>query len=351
MQKHIFIYVVKRSDDPFLGIKEKIINSNTTDIILDITLSDHEYELVRLVEYSWRRYVRLFFYKKIFKKIEIKLLSKSRNSDGVLIYLSDEGVWAEVVKKIARDIPYCKLINVQHGFFTLTEKDSYQESKLRKLLNKISCLVFKYPAYGFGFGGAKFDSYICYGEKEKNWLMMHGIQEVEVNPKLIKHEFIARFNSSKKINTNEKRMVFLLPTTIPGSGFCKLSTFLEQITPLIKFLSFYSERKVLLRLHPGGDTVVDKKDIASSSLKESIDIDKNKFLHETLADNPIVLSANSTALFEAHLVGRCAIAVATACYHDSIHYLDRKIDLREKHWKQSVLKHIEDWKVTTLDLK
>ena len=63
---NIFVTVVSRLDDPFLGFYEDMTDENYAHI----QLTANQTALVYKVEYSLRKYTRFLYYSRIYKQIE-----------------------------------------------------------------------------------------------------------------------------------------------------------------------------------------------------------------------------------------------------------------------------------------
>lgn len=344
MTTHIFVYVVKRRDDPFLGIKYYISRKLSDNSIVDVRLSNSDYNLINDVEYSWRRYVRFLYYRNIFVRlqqlIEQAVVAKSDN----FIYLSDEGLWGVFLNTyLKKSLPKFTSINVQHGYFGLSGNDPVSYYRHRKIINRLVYFFLRGPAFGYGFGGAEFDIYLCYGTAEAQWLRKVGNKKIHICLDLIKWGLIARYSTVSESN-DTSNVVFMLPASVPGSAFsCNLEQFLDKVTPLVKYLKINFNSNITLRLHPGNDFRKDKIIIENSRIANIVSIDREEDIINTLACHPVVFSAHSTALFEAHVLGRCAIALSSSCYNRKISYLDRILYLDSEGWRDDLHRFIDSW--------
>ncbi len=344
MRNHVFVYVLDRSDDPFLGIKNNIAQGGDPGSIIDIKLSPDEYACIRRVEYTWRRYVRFLYYRKIFLRLKKVIGDVLRRENDNIVYMSDEGIWGVFLNQTFRaSAPPFVTVNVQHGFFELNQSGGKPGYKLRSMLNTILLPLLKGPAFGYGFGGSGFDIYLCYGADEEDWLRQLGHDQVYACPELIKWDFVQRYRSMEE-SSDMSRVVFILPALVPGASFgCGLPEFLQTITPLIEYLAIVHHCRVTIRMHPGGNAEKESAMILASPLVQYVEVDQERDIANTLASNPVVLSAHSTALFEAQVVGRCAIAVSSRCYDRPIHYLHRVVDLQESGWEEKLDTYLEQY--------
>ena len=93
---NVFIYVVRREDDPFYGFKDAMRRRDVDYI--DLIFSDETYDHIRDVEYTTKRYLMFLYYKKVYNELysRLKELLISNGDEEVFIYLADEGFWAEM---------------------------------------------------------------------------------------------------------------------------------------------------------------------------------------------------------------------------------------------------------------
>lgn len=333
--RHIFVYVLDRADDPFAGIKSCLLNKEQNSSIIDIRLAPEDYECIHRVEYTWRRFVRFLYYGAVYRTLIKKIKGALSSQEENIVYMSDEGVWGVFLNRMCRNLEKDFLsVNVQHGFFDLSFSE--KPYRLRRITNRFFYPFLKGPVYGYGFGGGNFDIYLCYGSSEVDYLKGMGHRDVFACPKLIKWKLIQTY-MSMDVSKDISNIAFILPTAVPGSGFaCSLSEFLHVIEPLVRYLITKHGCRVTLRKHPGGNAEQEDAAILSSPLAGLVEIDQEENIIYTFAKNPIIFSAHSTALFEAQLLGRCAIGVSTRCYGQPIHYLRRMIDLRQPDWKEKI---------------
>jgi hypothetical protein len=343
MNLHICINVVERFDDHFYGIKELIENEDSHKFI-EINLDKGSFKLVNNVEYSTKKYYRAFFYKKIYKELE-KKIHKEINAypaEKVYLYISDEGVWAEIIKKI-RDKLYkiikkdFKIINIQHGYF----ESMFMPSEVgigrivRIVINHISTLIFGIPNFGRGFGQGGLDSYLVFTQKGKAFLDSQGNQEVFVAPNIIKSNFINRYrNFIKDIDENgiKKNILFAMPHFVSDPYWkTSLKDFLELVHPI--FINLHnSGYKVLLRFHPGMKKEEWEYVLNKSKIGSFVSVDFERDVGKSIANNSYIFSINSTTLFEGFMVGKVPVQLntnllkTTLDYNHEIISLDKPLD-------------------------
>ncbi|GAB1266012.1 hypothetical protein [Aurantivibrio infirmus] len=318
---HIFLYVVERVDDPFHGLINRLDQFESEKVVV-IRLAKKEYDVINRIEYSIRKYVRIFYYKNIFSKIEYeieKAVLENQSYENINIYLSDEGIWAEVIRKIQSSLAkkgiLLKTINVQHGFFVLGRWLSEKNIGIaaRKFVNTISRSLFGHPNLGMAFGRGGLDTYLVYGEKEKRFLESEGVEDIYVCPSLIKNGFIERFRLFEARNTlGTKHMLFVMPHFVPGTGMkCNLKHLLDYLSPIFRSINERFGYTVLIRFHPGADRGSWEGEYLESPVSNYAKIDESKDIAESMSKSDYVLGLHSTALFEAGIVGKVPISLQT----------------------------------------
>jgi hypothetical protein len=353
---HIFLHVVKRDKDFFSGVKKILLDFHQVNL-KDIYLTSNQYELVDTAEYSKNIFIKstselkilrriftyLGIYKYLFNKIE-KNIGKTKPKK-VILYLADEGVWGEVIKIFEKKIieKYkikVELINIQHGFFTLIPT-SYLN--LRKLLNKVSLLITGYPLIGYGFGGSTLSSYFVYGEMERKYIQKKSPHSsVFVSPYICKYELIKKVEEVQVAigkNETEIRSNILFAAQINDinpDALYNEEEITKKISPL--FENLYNKGfNIYYRLHPA----IQNKDFYYALLKkynifDKVIISNESSLNEDLAKSCIVLSLQSTTLYDGYVLNRMPVIVRglTKAFdftvpHENIKLdenLDRQID-------------------------
>ena len=213
---HVFIYPVQRPEDPFLGLKHLLSKQRLArHVIVEARLAPEENKLVRKVEYSRRRYARFLYYRPVFQKLEQLLGEALRRVDKdswTVLYLSDEGVWAQLLRDFRKRFPDRKIlsVNVQHGLaYPVPSKYKAARRAVNLLLRK----TWGYPAFGMGsLGGAgsgTFDIYLAYDKKLCDFISDCTGDLVYACPSIIKYGLFQRFhaaaNSRANSNGTQKR--------------------------------------------------------------------------------------------------------------------------------------------------
>lgn len=340
--EHIFIYVVQRVDDPFEGVKIALSQDDcVSHRLLDMRLTESEYALVRRVEYSKQKYIRVIFYRRLYKALEARLLAALEQSpaDAVCVYLADEGVWAEWLRGVRRKhTGRIHTINIQHGLFLLERQywETDFAARVRAVVNGVSRLIWGYPLLGLAFGRGGFDVYLCYGESVKAFLQAQGNAHVYVCPLIIKAHMINRYAQAwaraGAQQTSKGGVLIPLPACVPGTEFaCKLDEFLEVIRPLVEYCRRVRKLGVTIRFHPGREREACLSVLKASSLAALVEVDEHDDIVDSLVRSDFVVAVHSTVLFEAGVLGKVPVAVRSRCFDSPLPMPHECIDMREDY--------------------
>ena len=327
---HLFFYLVKRPKDFFTGVK-KILNQHENIIAKDIVLGDKYYDFVDNAEYAKVLFFntaselkilrRAINYGKVFNELEklvFNAVKENKGSNKLYFYLADEGVWGEFIKVLKQQITNkfsvsITIINIQHGFFMLEESSALG---VRKIINKISKIFYRYPILGLGFGGSKLDTYFVYGELEKDFVRKISPQsKVIVSPMICKGELLDEVyelqRSNSKIDEKIRKSILFAATFNEIDPLCLYNEeeISEKLAPL--FRKIYEKGYVIYyRLHPA---IPDKDRYLALIQKYGIDkfiiIANDNKLSEYLVKVGTVMALQSTTLYDGYIVGRMPIIV------------------------------------------
>lgn len=344
---HIFITILNRNNDKYLGIKKQIshyVNHSCEDIVL----TPEAQKIFRKVEYGARKYFREFYYRPVFKELESSLIQSINSSQGnILVYLQDEGVWSEFLKFLIKkhNLHHVNFINVQHGFL-MKNKYTPKRDKVIKLINSFYQLTFGFPKLGIGpFKGA-FSHYLLFHEEL--------IDEVPKSskaiacPNLINRSFIDNYkNQEKRIESDCKSVLIALQLNVPF-GFYSVSfeESLKTLIPIIDSLKNDFKYKIFLRRHPGMDEKYFVELINSIGLSNKIILDTLP-LEDSINRSLYIMSFNSTILFEASLINRIPVIIDNKTFdlsHFPIKYnmIDTDLDILGQLEKIFKIKPIEN---------
>jgi len=318
---HIFINVVERRYNPFFKIRSDLMNSDN-DHVYNFKLSSETLNKILNVEYSGKRRVRFLYYRNVFIEIKQKLQSLLLKLEDkqVFVYLTDEGVWSEMLKSILKNIDTVnvKTVMVQHGLHFIEEPPS--NLKLRKFINKLTELIFGYPSYGYGYIGSNLDYYLVYSACDRDYVKAKNSQSLAFScPKLIKYDFIQEYKAEAKlvaadIGQEREKVLFAMEPLIPTSGVnCTEIEMYEKMSSLFTEISSITKSKILFRPHPAMNASKTKRLISKLSYKDIIVFDCESSLNRVLSTVDFVLSIHSTVLFDAMLVGKVPIQIITPC--------------------------------------
>lgn len=326
---HIFAHVVDRNDDPFDGIRHQLASAPERHEIRELRLSSEVYECVRKVEYSFRKNWRFFYYPQVFRELQAGLEKALGDSQAAVVYLADEGVWAEFLRDFRRRWPHPFLaVDVQHGFEYLARPRS---TVARRAVNAASKALLGFPAFGMGpFGGAGagvFDVYLTYDQPTAVFITRHTGDLAFPCPEVIKHRFLSRAQAereeARRRGDDGAQVIFALQPLIrgmlnrPAIRFTPLQT-MEHLRPLAKLMLERYGRRLKLRLHPGMNRERTLQDYRRSGLADLADIDESRDVAAILARCSLALSYDSTVLWEALLVGVVPVSVQGPCFRGDL---------------------------------
>ncbi len=339
---HCFIYPVQRPEDPFLGLKHLLSKQRLArHVICEARLAPEEYELVRKIEYSRRRYARFFYYKPVFQKLEELLTNtfrRTKREDWLVLYLSDEGVWAEFLRDIRKRFPGRKIlsVNVQHGL-AYPVPSKYKAA--RRAINWALRKVWGYPAFGMGsLGGAgagAFDIYLAYDKILCDFISDCTGDLVYACPSIIKYGLFQRFqaaNSRAKFNGARKRVMFAAqpmdpvifsPAKLNGN----LIGVFRELSSVAQLLAEKHGQKMLFRFHPGMERDETMAAFQQGGISRHAEIDEIPDLAESLARCDIVMSLFSTVLWEASVLGLVPVSVHGAFHQARLPFPHEVLDV------------------------
>ena len=334
MKAHIFLNVIERRYNPFSKIFPTL-DVGSEDIVLQSKLDAETLETILEVEYSWKRRYRFFYYGKAFKSVKRALgqsLDEVSSADEVLIYITDEGVFSEIVLHAVKKLGSSKKIKyvmVQHGLHYLEEPPA--NLKIRKFANMLSITLLGFPAFGYGFVGSNLDVYFVYTKSDKDFIEERLNSTVVVCPKTLKQDFLLEFEALEieQLKQDEGIILFAMEPVTPASGV-KGSEFevYESMSEFVFRVSELTRKTIVFRPHPGSNREDVLSMISQLSYCELIEVDVSPSLNEALVRSDFVMSIHSTVLFDALLVGKVPIQVVSD-FEDRVLHLDQElIDLR-----------------------
>jgi hypothetical protein len=318
IMNHIFVHVVRATQDPFSGLKNAILNDGD-DRIVDLRFTEVEFDLIDRVEYSERRFFRAFYYPRIFQRLVERLdrAIAEMEDQPANVYFSDEGVWAvfwAAYRKSSGKIGQIRGVNVQHGF-ALLRPAKFQP--VRRIINAISTLVTGFPTMGYGslggVGAGAFDLYLTYDTTTARFIQNQLGCNALAAPRLIKHDLIQSFSAIPRVQHDEARILFAMNINMRGSPInCDVGETFDELLDLAILLRDLQARLVL-RLHPGMNAHEEAIRFSGHPISKVADLDVHTSLHASMAETDIVMSFVSTVLWESGLLGLLPVQVVCAC--------------------------------------
>lgn len=294
------------------------MSADGDDRIADVRFDDADFDLIDRTEYADRRFLRFFYYPRIFRRLGQKLddALSAAGDEPTIVYFSDEGVWAAFwdAYRRKRARTNVKAVNVQHGI-ALLRRARFQF--IRRVINALSQLATGYPCVGYGslggVGPRAFDLYLTYDASTARFVTEQtGCRALAV-PRLIKRELIQSFFETPKPIVDQCFVLFAMNINMRGSAVkCDAAATFDELLPLAIMLSDLGAR-LIVRLHPGMDRTREMERFAAHPLSGFAEIDLNAHQHDSLARSKIVMSFVSTVLWEGGLLGLLPVQVVCKC--------------------------------------
>jgi len=339
---HVFVYVVRRPEDPFLGLKHLLSQQRfIRHKISEVRLPPASYETVHRVEYSWRKTVRFLYYTSVFRHLENLLceaLTDCKSDNPCVIYFSDEGVWAEFLREFRSRRAQLPIIavNVQHGF---EHHVRIPDRHLRRIVNWLSMKWMGFPAFGMGcFGGVgsgAFEVYLTYDEATSDFIRDNTGDLAYECPSVIKHALFERFKVARQLLSHRRsgqEVMFALQPTIArifGRTNINGSTLdvFRELTLVAKLLVERHGRRMVFRAHPSmqHDRVMEQ--YCQSGIDRYADMAGPSELGDQLARCSVVMSYDSTVLWEAYILGLVPVSVQGNCYRGGLSFPHEVLDV------------------------
>jgi hypothetical protein len=362
--RHIFVHVVDRPEDPFRGLRRLLsLQLRAHHTFSEVRLSEKSYELIRKVEYSMAKYVRFLFYRHVFLHLEKALreaLSECRQGQLCVLYFSDEGVWAEFLRVFHGQHPNIAIlaVNVQHGI-EYHVRPKYR--KVRRAINWLSRRFCGYPAFGMGsFGGGGsgvFDIYLTYDKATRDFVREHTHDIAYACPSVIKEHLLERYrlvngSTAKKSEASQEVMFALQPAAgrilSPARINGNLLGVLRELTPLAKLLVEKHGKRMVLRPHPSMDRQKVAELCEQTAILHYADIDGILELGDRLARCGVVMSYDSTVLWDAYILGLVPISLQGNRHRSDLPFpheiLDVTVDLEAQLEKVLCLEIVEKYR-------
>lgn len=319
---HVFVDVVRSRHDHFAGLRAAIEREGLGDMV-DVRFSPAEFDWIDEVEYSERRFLRMLYYRRIFRSLVDRLdavIAAQRDGESVRVYFSDEGVWAVIWADYRRRLARSGVqgVNVQHGFALVRPA---RWMGLRRAVNAVSRLATGFACIGYGSlagaGPEPFELYLTYDEAGAAHIRATSGRAAIVAPHLIKHQLVTEFaRLPAACPDGPMRVLFAMNVKMRGSPIkCDVVETFDVLLPLAQALEKLDARLVI-RFHPGMDQQVETRRFLAHPIARHAELDERASLQMALAGSGMVMSLLSTVLWEAGLLGILPVQIMCRCCDD-----------------------------------
>lgn len=331
---HVFVYVVRSVEDHFSGIR-RALSFEAESRTIDVCFEEQDFDLIDRVEYTDKRFLRMFYYPALFRRLYAKLdqAISQAGSEKVNVYFADEGIWSVVWAQYRRrgGRSHVRGVNVQHGF---AEIRPVHTLPIRAFINAVSRIFVGFPCLGYGSlgggGAGAFDVYLTYDDAIAHYIHERLGCAALSAPRLIKHDLIAGFSEKRKktLPLQKPRVLFALNVKMRGSAIkCDIEETFDQLLPLAKAIQGYGA-SFALRLHPAMNAEIVGAQFVAHSISEFSEIDGYLSLHDSLAVTTISMSFLSSVLWESSLLGIMPVQIICACCNTAkLHYQREELTL------------------------
>jgi hypothetical protein len=265
---------------------------------------------------------RLFNYKKYFNSLNSFMNIEMKYEKSLLIFCVGEGFEISNLNNwLPDDLKKARKIALQHGMFYLNNK-WHRKLKLFlvKNINFITRLFFNFNISGLGFGGVKFDYYVVYGNKYKNYLLKK--QKWNRKNILVSGSILKPIQNNIQINKIGGGNCLLLLANFVEVKLLSKQKYINYLKLIVTALN-KRYKNVLVRPHP-------KMDLSILKNVGDVEITTTKSINEDFTDKEVVFSFYSSGLIDAALIGLPVIGIiipeVNYRYYD---FINKKIDIAE----------------------
>jgi hypothetical protein len=191
-----------------------------------------------------------------------------------------------------------------------------------------------FPAFGMGsFGGVGsgvFEVYLTYDKAVSDFIRVNTGDLAYECSSVIKHALLERFKVARQLLSdkcgNGQEVMFALQPTIDNIKGSTLDVF-RELTSVAKLLVERYGRRMVLRVHPGmqHDRVMD--DYRQSRIDRYAEMDGISERADRLARCTVVMSYDSTVLWEAFILGLVPVSVHGNCYRGDLSFPHEVLDV------------------------
>lgn len=325
---HVGLTLVPTRSDFFFFLRRWTEANRTENEFRQLSMPEHLLGVVGKVEYSWRWMLRPLYYHRIvhYLKTAIGEIADKAQVSGqeVILYLPDDGYWAELLVDIRAKLnARLKIIYVQHGMARL-ERISPISRWQRRVCNQLSRLLFGWPMFGLGFGSGAIDGYIVCLPKEAAHVRCNFGTPAYVAPWFVWAKLLDYAAARSDDAAMPRRLLFAASPLfsrridIFGRASKLQRQYFADIATCLQAIKEETKCEIVVRLHPNENRLRAEEMFRSSGLDRIARIDTNFNLVESLLECSFVMSYASTVLLEGALIGRVPIHFIPEAYpsHD-----------------------------------
>jgi hypothetical protein len=319
---HVGLTVVPTRSDFYFYLRNWVKAHESDNELVQIVLPDHFLKVVGKVEYSWRWMLRPFYYHRIadYLKTEIGRVAHQADAQQIVLYLPDDGYWAELLIDIRNKLNRrFKIVYVQHGMARL-ERISQASERLRRAFNKLSRFVFGWPMFGYGFGSGAVDSYVVCLPKEVDYIKTQFGTPAYAAPWFIWSKLLDYAATRNPPRSHPWRLLFAVSPLFARqidlfrTASKQRRQYFQDIATCLQAIKKETDCEIVVRFHPNEDRQQAEAMFQWSGLHEIAMIDQNFNLADSLLGCNFVMSYASTVLLEGALIGRVPVHFVPEAY-------------------------------------
>lgn len=321
---HIGLTVVPTRSDFFFFIRNWVEAHKSENDFIQLSLPEHLLNIVGKVEYSWRWMLRPLYYHQVSKYLKnaIGEVADRASAAGqeVILYLPDDGYWAELLVDIRAKLQArLKIVYVQHGMAKL-EPIGSTSLKLRRTFNRLSRQLFGWPMFGYGFGSGAIDAYVVCLPEEAAYVRDNFHTPAYAAPWFVWSKLFD-YAAARNLTAGRPRKLlfaasplFSRQIDLFGRASKRQAQYFADIAACLHAIKKQAQCEILVRFHPNENRQQAEAMFQSSGLSEIAAVDENFNLVDSLLDCSFVMSYASTVLLEGALIGRVPVHFIPEAY-------------------------------------
>jgi len=187
-----------------------------------------------------------------------------------------------------------------------------------------------------GAGSGVFDIYLTYDKASRDFIRERTHNLAYTCPSVIKDHLLERYqlaadSMAKRCEASKEVMFALQPATVRILSAARtngnLLGVLRELTPVAKLLVEKHGKRMVLRPHPGMDRQKVAELCQRSGILHYADLDGILEVGDRLARCGVVMSHDSTILWEAYILGLVPVSVQGTCYRGSLPFPHEVLDV------------------------